>query len=197
VRGVASISIILAASLMLSNCVRDPFVTEQGETRAQEWWISHQVDRVTGAELPSAYVYAEASNSNLEYPRVSSLLLTCMERKEPVIRFAFDFKIGTGRNTVLGYRFDDLPGREDVTIRVLRNNRIIVIEDRETIARFVTELEKSQTLYVRIRSIDGGRSAVEYPVAGAWTAIRAAFTNCDMPAPIRPDPGQVRLPGVY
>jgi hypothetical protein len=197
VRVVASILMIVAAGAALCGCVRDPFVTEQGETRSRDWWITHQFDRVSGAELPSAFVYAEASNSNVEYPRVSSLLLTCLESKQPLIRFAFDFRIGTRSNTAVGYRFDDLPGREGVAVRVLRNNRVIVIEDREAIATFVAELEKAKTLYVRIRSIDGGRTAVEYPVAGAWTAIRAAFTNCEMPAPPQLDPGRARLPGIY
>ncbi len=196
-RGVASICVVLAASLALCGCARDPFVTEAGETRVHDWWITHQFDRVSGAELPGAFVYAEASNSNVEYPRVSSLLLTCLERREPLIRFAFDFRIGTRANTVLGYRFDDLPGHEGVAVRILRNNRVVIIEDREAIATFVAELEKARTLYVRIRSIDGGRTAVEYPVSGAWTAIRAAFTNCDMPAPPHPGTGRVRLPGIY
>ncbi|WP_398470009.1 hypothetical protein [Tardiphaga sp.] len=187
----------MAVGFALGACARDPFVTEIGETRSREWWIVRQVDRVTDAELPSAFVYAEASNSNFFYPRISSLQLTCMEQKMPLIRFAFDFKIGTGINTVLGYRFDDLPGHQDVMVRVLRNNRVIVIEDRDTIARFVAELDKAVTLYVRIRSIDGGRTAVEYPVAGAWTAIRAAFANCDMPAPPQLNPGRARLPGIY
>lgn len=196
-RGVASICMIVAASLVLCGCARDPFVTETGEARVHEWWIVHQVDRVTDAALPSAFVYAKASNSNVEYPRVSSLQLTCMEGKQPLIRLAFDFRIGTEENTMLGYRFDDLPGHQNVTTRVLANKKIVVIDDRETIARFVAELEKSQTLYVRIRSIDGGRTTVEYPVAGAWTAIRAAFTNCDMPAPAQLNPGRARLPGIY
>ncbi len=196
-RGVASISMILAASFALCGCMRDPFVTEAGETRVHDWWIVNQTDRITEATLPSAFVYAEASNSNVEYPRVSSLLLTCLERKEPLIRFAFDFRIGTRSNTVLGYRFDDLPGHEGVAVRILRNNRVVIIEDRDAIATFVAELEKAQTLYVRIRSIDGGRTAVEYPVAGAWTAIRAAFTNCEMPPLPKPDPGRAKLPGIY
>lgn len=196
-RGVASACIIIAVGCVLCACTRDPFVTEEGETRSREWRIVRQVDRVTGAELPSAFVYAEASNSNFNYPRISSFQLTCMEQKKPLIRFAFDFKIGTGINTVLGYRFDDLPGHQDVTIRVLLNNTVIVIEDRDTIARLVAELDKAETLYVRIRSIDGGRTAVEYPVSGAWTAIRAAFANCDMPAPPQLNPGRARLPGIY
>lgn len=191
------VALMLIAGAALSGCARDPFVTERDETRVRDWWIAHQLDRVSGAELPSAFVYAQASNSNVEYPRVSSLLLTCLERKMPLVRFAFDFRIGTRANTVMGYRFDDFPGHEGVEVRVLRNNRVIVIEDRDAIATFVAELEKAQTLYVRVRSIDGGRTVVEYPVAGAWTAIRAAFANCDMPAPAALDPGRARLPGIY
>lgn len=196
-RGVASICMIVTAGLTLCGCTRDPFVTEQGETRIRDWWIPHQIDRITGAALPSAYVYAEASNSNVEYPRVSSLLLTCMPGNRPLIRFAFDFKIGSLLYTTLGYRFDDLPGHEIVPTRVVRGNQIIVIEESDAVALFVAELEKSETLYVRIRSINAGRTTVEYPVQGAWGAVRAAFANCAMPAPPRLDPGRARLPGIY
>lgn len=188
---------IVAACVMLCGCIRDPFVTEEGETRIHDWWIPNQIDRVTGAALPSAYVFAEASNSNFEHPRVSSLLLTCMPGNRPLIRFAFDFRIGSLLNTTMGYRFDDLPGHEIVSSRVVRGNQIIVIEEPEAIALFVAEMEKAETLYVRIRSINGGRTAAEYPVKGAWGAVRAAFANCAMPAPPRLDAGRARLPGIY
>lgn len=196
-RGVASIGMVVAAGVALCGCTRDPFVTEQAETRIHDWWIPHQIDRVTGVTLPSAFVYAEASNSNVEYPRVSSLLLTCMPGNRPLIRFAFDFKIGSRLNTTLGYRFDDLPGHEIVPTRVVRGNQIIVIEEPDAVALFVAELEKAGTLYVRIRSINGGRTTVEYPVEGAWHAVRKAFATCAMPAPPRLDPGRARLPGIY
>ena len=177
-RHAALIGLIVPVCVALCGCTRDQFVTEQGETHIHEWWIPHQIDRVTAAALPSAYVYAEASNSNVEYPRVSSLLLTCMPGNRPLIRFAFDFKIGSHLNTTLGYRFDDLPGHEIVPTRVVRGNQIIVIEEPDAIALFVSELEKAETLYVRIRSINGGRTTVKYPVQGAWHAVRAAFANC-------------------
>lgn len=202
-RGIASISRVvvtvtgLALGLTLGACARDPYVSADGETRNEEWWIAHQIDRITDAELPSASVFAGASNSNLKYPRVSSLLLTCLERTKPLVRFAFDFRIGTANNTALAYRFDDLPGREDVPIRVLKNAKEIVIEDRDVIARFVAELERAKSLYVRIRSIDGGRTAVEFPVKGAWAALRAAYAGCDMPAPAPLNPGEAKLPGIY
>lgn len=200
-RGVALIQLMTVAGLILSGCVRDPFlrdpfVTERDETRAGEWLIPHQIDRVTGAELPSAYVFAEASNSNVDFPRVSSLLLTCIDGA-PLIRFAFDFKIGSNRNTVLGYRFDGKPGHDDVGSRVVRGNQIIVIEDRAEIATFVGELAGSKALYVRIRSINGGRTAVEYPLEGSTAAIRAAFAKCDMPQPPLPEQGRTTLLGVY
>ncbi|WP_244628446.1 hypothetical protein [Tardiphaga robiniae] len=113
------IQLMTVAGLILGGCARDPFVTERDETYAGEWLIPHQIDRITGAELPSAYVFAEASNSNVDFPRVSSLLLTCIDGA-PLIRFAFDFKIGSNRNTVLGYRFDGKPGHDDVGSRVVR-----------------------------------------------------------------------------
>ena len=65
------------------------------------------------------------------------------------------------------------------------------------VALFVSELEKAETLYVRIRSINGGRTSVEYPVKGAWGAVRAAFASCAMPAPPLSDAGRARLPGIY
>lgn len=183
--------------MAVSGCTRDPFVTPAGETRSGDWWITHQLDRITGAELPGAFVYAEASNSNLEYPRVSSMQITCLEGKTPLVRFAFDFRIGTARNTALGYRFDALPGHEDVASRVLRNGRVVVIEDRGAVAQFVAELERSETVYVRVRSMDGGRTAVEYPLAGAGAAVRAAFARCDMPPPPLPEQGRTTLRGIY
>lgn len=187
---------MMVAGLILGGCARDPFVTERDETRSGEWWIPHQIDRVTGAELPSAYVFAEASNSNVDFPRVSSLLLTCIDGA-PLIRFGFDFKIGSNRNTVLGYRFDGTPGHDDVGSRVIRGNQIIVIEDRAEISTFVGELTGARTLYVRIRSINGGRTAVEYPLEGAAAAIRAAFAKCEMPKPPLPEQGRTTLSGVY
>lgn len=195
VRSVALVQIAVLG-ISLGGCFRDPYVMTNNETRNGDWWIARQVDRVTGTALPSATVFAEASNSNADFPRVSSLQLTCIDRK-PLIRFAFDFKIGTDRNSVLGYRFDDKPGHDDVSSRLLRGRQIIVIEDQKTIASFVSELANSKWLHVRIRSIDGGRTAADYPLEGVSAAIRAAFSSCEMPDPPLPERGRTTLLGVY
>jgi hypothetical protein len=188
--------LLLVAGLSLGNCARDPLVTPIGETKSGEWYIAHQIDRVSDAELPNAAVFALASNSNYQWPRVSSVQLTCFEGK-PLVRFAFDVKVGSNRNTAFAYRFDDKPGHEDVESRVVRGSQVIVIEDRAAIATFISEMTGARTLYVRIRSINGGRTAVEYPVAGSAAAMNAAFGRCAMPAPPLPERGRSTLTGVY
>jgi hypothetical protein len=172
---------LLAWCALLGGCARDPYVTHQGETRVGDWFVAHQIDRVTAAELPSAIVFALASNTNVDYPRVSQMQLTCLDNK-PLVRFAFDFKIGTNRDSVLGYRFDDKPGREDVESRLLRGQQILVIDDPLALKEFLDELSGSSVVYIRVRSLTAGRTAAEYPLEGAAQAISAAFATCPTPS---------------
>ena len=178
-RGVACVG-GLVACLALGGCVRDPYVTPDGETRSGEWWIAHQIDRVTGAELPSATVYDYASNSNEDFAKPSSFQLTCLDGK-PVVRFAFPFKVGNDRDTVLGYRFDDRPGHENVESRILLGKQQVVIEEKAALAVFMSELASAKTLYVRLRSMILGRTSAEYLLEGSGAAIEAAFSKCPMP----------------
>ncbi|CAN5154076.1 hypothetical protein BH11PSE4_BH11PSE4_05540 [soil metagenome] len=166
---------------VLGGCARDPYVTAEGETTAGNWYIAHQIDRVTGAELPSAITFALASNTYAEYPRASQIQLTCVDRK-PLVRFAFDFRIGTDRDSVLGYRFDDKPGHENVEARILRGQKILIMESDSELARFINELPGSSKVYVRVRSMTLGRTAVEYDLDGSAAAIQAAYAKCPMPA---------------
>jgi hypothetical protein len=55
-----------------------------------------------------------------------------------------------------------------------------VIEDKADVAQFVSELATSDVLYVRIRSLNAGRTAAEFRLNGAPTAIEAAFTGCPL-----------------
>jgi hypothetical protein len=165
---------------VLTGCARDPYVTADGETTAGNWYIAHQIDRVTGAELPSAVTFALASNTYAEYPRASQMQLTCVDRK-PLVRFAFDFRIGTDRDSVLGYRFDDKPGHENVEARVLRGQKIMILESETELARFISEIPGSSKVYVRVRSMTLGRTAVEYELDGSAAAMQAAYAKCPMP----------------
>ena len=180
----------IVAGMALGGCVRDPFVTDMGEVRSGDWYITQQVDRVTGEQLPSAAIFADASNSYEDFPKRSSMSLTCFDG-QPIVRFAFEFKLGTTRNATVGYRFDDLPGHENVPARIATGRQILVIDDKVAVARFVSELRGARKLYMRVRSLVAGRTSAEYDLEGSEPAIEQAYAKCPMspvppPAPARP-----------
>jgi hypothetical protein len=105
---------------------------------------------------------------------------------KPIIRFAFDFKIGSDANSILGYRFDDKPGHDSVPSRILLGYTIIVIEDGAAVAQFTQELASSKSLVVRIRSLNAGRTVADFQTDGGKAAIDAVLANCPATAgPVR------------
>jgi hypothetical protein len=54
------------------------------------------------------------------------------------------------------------------------------------VAQFVDELVSSNVLYLRMRTLNAGRTTAEFRVAGAAAAVQAGFAEC--PA----TPGQKR-----
>lgn len=182
-RGIASVGLVV----LLGACAgRDPYVAAPANTASGAWKIERQVDRITGAPVPSAIVVIDnASNSFADRPRPASLQLTCFDGK-PLVRFAFDFKVGTEGNAMLGYRFDERPGHDNAAARFLQQHRTVVIEDRTEVARFVGELADARSLIVRIRSLNAGRTTAEFKVEGAGAAIDAAFAGCPVAPPAEP-----------
>lgn len=168
---------------LLGGCVtRDPAVSVSNTTPSGNWRIERTIDRITGAPLPSAQLLTRtSSNSALPNPKPAGLQLTCFEG-QPLVRFAFEFKIGTNANTVLGYRFDDKPGRDDVNARILHGYQVMVIEDRAAVADFIRDMAGSRTLYVRIRSLNAGRTTAEFDLAGSAAAVEAGFAACPLTA---------------
>ncbi len=117
--------------------------------------------------------------------------LTCFV-KTPLVRFSFEFKIGSDKNTILGYRFDDKPGRDNVESRILIGYTVIVIEDQGEVFRFVQDLASSKMLLLRIRSLNGGRTVADFKLDGAQEAIEAGFAGCPIVAPPPPLPEKLR-----
>jgi hypothetical protein len=174
VRAVACVLVML----LLGACSnRDPYVTAAGETTSGNWKIARQLDKVTQTELPSASVRAMASNTYVANASGSLLQITCFD-KQPIVRFAFEFKIGSDKNTILGYRFDDKPGHDSVASRVLTGETAILVDNPVAVAEFVNGMTGSQKLYLRIRSLTLGRTTAEYPLEGSATAVQAAFAGC-------------------
>lgn len=183
-RGVGT---ILAALLAGACSTRDPVVSTAGATPSGNWRIERNTDRITGAPLASAFIISTggASNSAVAFPRPAMMQISCF-KDQPLIRFSFEFKVGSNRNSVLGYRFDDKPGREPAA-RFLQDDMIVVIEDKTEVAEFVQQLATSAGLYIRIRSLTAGRSTAEFRLDGAPAAIESALGACYAPAARKPN----------
>jgi hypothetical protein len=168
----------LTVPLLLSACAaRDPIVSTAGATPVGNWRVERQVDRVTGAPLSSALLRtASSSNSAVAYPEPALLQLMCF-KNEPTVRLNFAFKVGSNKNSVLGYRFDEKPGRE-IEARFLADFKTVVIEDSAEVEQFLGELATSKLLYLRIQSLNAGRTSAEFRLDGAPTAIEAALAQC-------------------
>jgi hypothetical protein len=184
--GIVRTVLFVTLAFLLSACAaRDPFVAHPATVASGDWRLERQVDRVTGVATSTAFTVTRiSSNTLVDYPRPAQLNLTCF-KEQPIVRFVFDFKVGATRNSVLGYRFDDKPGRE-VEARFLQDYRVVVIEDRAGVAQFVNDLATSEVLYVRIRSLNTGRSSAEFRLNGAPAAIEAGFAGCPLSAEQRP-----------
>ena len=86
---------------------------------------------------------------------------------------------------MLGYRFDEKPGRDNIPgARFLQQHQTVVIEERADVAQFVADMRGAKSLYVRVRSITEGRSTAEFKLEGSEAALDAAFVGC----PPTPDP---------
>jgi hypothetical protein len=92
------------------------------------------------------------------------LQLVCF-KDEPIVRIAFDVTIGSTFNSELGCRFDEKPGHQPGA-RFLHDFKNAVIDQPDDVRTFIDELQTSQTLYVRIRSLKTGRNAVAAAYAG-------------------------------
>ena len=165
------------AAVLVSGCARDPVVSTVNAVPAGKWRIERQTDRITGAPLASAFLMTRTvANSKVVFPQPAMLQLLCF-KKNPAVRFAFPFQVGSTRNSVFGYRFDDRPGHEP-SARFLADFKTVVIEDPAEVAQFTNELATSASLYVLVRSLNAGRSSAEFSLEGAPVAISAAFAEC-------------------
>ena len=186
----AVMAVLLGAGLSagLGACaMRDPYVATPATTTSGNWKIEKQTDRITGVPVPSAMLIVDnASNSFADYAKMASMQLTCFDGK-PMVRFAFEFKVGTDPNSTLGYRFDDKPGHDNIAARFLQEYRTVVIEDRAAVTTFANELAASNTLVIRIRSLATGRTTAEFKLDGAPAALEAAFAGCPL-TPLAPPP---------
>src|SRR4029078_1774071 len=173
----------LISGLLLAGCAaRDPVVSMSEIGPAGNWQIEKTTDRVPGQPISNAMMMSLASHSSQPFPHKSMLQLQCF-KSDPIVRVLFDTKIGSTRNSEVGYRFDDKLGRETATVRFVDDDKSFVIEDPTELASFIPELNRSHVLYFRIRSFTSGRTGVEFKLDGADAAVAAAYASCPLKPP--------------
>jgi hypothetical protein len=168
---------------LLGGCnTSDPYVRSAGQVPSGNWRVDRQIDRITGRTVSSAQLLTRnASHSGIDFAQPAGMQLTCFEG-HAIVRISFDFKIGSDQNTILGYRFDDKPGRDNVASRVLPGSQHIVIEEKAAVAQFIDDLAGSSVLYIRIRSLNAARTTAEFRLDGSAAAVQAAFADCPVTA---------------
>jgi hypothetical protein len=96
------------------------------------------------------------------------------------VRIAFNYKVGSNQTASVAYRFDENPGQE-AKARFLRDYRTVVLDDPAEVRRFLDEMRAANKLFLRIDSLNVGRTNIELGVSGAPEAIDAALGGCPPP----------------
>ncbi len=177
----------LAALLLSAGAVSAP-VVGAAQTPASEWKIEQRSDRIAGAAARTAVLLTRAENARAANTRpflikFAALQLMCF-RNGPIVRFAFNFRVGANRSASVEYRFDDRPERE-ANARFLSDFRTVIIEDKDAVREFVASLAASGRLHLRVSSLIVGQTNAEFRTAGAPPAIAAAYATCPLPPAAR------------
>jgi hypothetical protein len=155
--------------------MRQPAV---GTPSAGAWKIDPRYDRISGATEATARLTQQIVDPRTLVSHAAILQLACF-KGGPVVRFAFDFNIGSANSTTLSYRFDDKPGHPNVKAKLNgRGIKVLLIDDRAAVAQFVDELATSSILYLRVVSLTAGRTNLNFRVSGAPAAIEASYATC-------------------
>lgn len=175
----AKLSLCLA--LVLGACSGDPTLNRY---KSGEWLIEGKIDRVSDKPRYQAGILTRSRSDKAEpfQSEFAQLQLLCFDNA-PVVYFRFLTPVGSNRNSRLSYRFDGNPGH-DVTVRILRNEQTIVIENQDDVVRFVDQMRTASMLIVQVFSLTEFLSTADFKVEGAEKAIDAVYAGC----PPRPSP---------
>ncbi len=141
------------------------------------WKVEQKPDQITGLPVATAWIRTlSTSNSKTWENRPAVLQLMCF-KGNPIVRLNFATRAGSNRNSTVGYRFDEKPGRE-VSATFMPDFRTIIIDEKPDVEQFLNELAESNRLLVRVTSLYAGRTTAQFVLTGAPDAIEAAYAPC-------------------
>jgi hypothetical protein len=175
---VRRVAVLMAAGL-LAACAAGAQSAPEVRPGPSPWKVGQFNDSIRG-KTPAAIINftfaVDPFNAKFEQ---GLLVLECF-RNNPVVRFAFPYKVGSNQSASLAYRFDENQG-VDPKVRFLRDYSTIVIEDVSEVRRFLTELATATKLNVRIDSHIAKRTNLYLDVQGAGPAIDTVLAGCPLP----------------
>lgn len=174
----ARICVIIALALLVAGCVSNgqrttPVGASYGQAGSINWSFETKEDRITGKTSPSLSIAPSAARYNGR-TGFASAAVTC-SNKSPAVLFAFDFPVGATHNSVVGYRFDQKPGRQP-TVQFLNTKAPVIIDEVEA-KKFLSDAKDSSSLYVKISS-PVGVSEVEFNTSGGNATISQFEQAC-------------------
>ncbi len=175
----------ILCALLLGACATGEAVVATAPVPAEKpdygrWTVEPRTDPLTGAPAATAYITIDRLDFLTGRLKSAVLQLMCF-RRAPVVRLAFNMKVGSNRSAELTYRFDDRPGRTPAA-RFLSDFRTIVIENESDVTAFIDDLVRAQQLHLQIGSLIVGRTTLKLAVHGAPAAVAAAYAACPLPS---------------
>ncbi len=142
------------------------------------WVVEKQTDR--GAPISSSALAAKSSRQHEVFPKSALLQLMCFKegpvalciRGQGRLRAQFRIWLPLRRKT----------GRQ-INPRFVDDYRSALIDRPDELRAFIADLQTSQTLDMLIRSLNVGRTSVEFKLDGAQAAVAAAYASCPIPPP--------------
>jgi hypothetical protein len=153
-----------------------------GPQSGNVWKVEQKTDQISGLPTATAWIRTLSTNNSKNGDISSTMLQLMCFKGNPIVRLNFGSRVGSNRNSTVGYRFDQKPGR-DVDVTFLPDFKTIIIEEKADVEQFLNELAVSSLLLVRVSSLFAGRTTAEFALNGAPQAIEAAYAQC----PVKPD----------
>lgn len=180
--------------LVLVACAGDPVRTAvPDQPNTGQWKFEQRSDPVSGSQVTTAWLSISRYHFLSAKFYEGELQLMCFKTR-PVVRLAFNLRIGSDKTAALAYRFDENPGRY-AKAKFFAREKFIVIDDRKEVADFVEQLQSAQSLFLRVTRLRAGSFTAKFPVHGGQHAVDAAFAECPVADKSKPRTSKIPSAG--
>lgn len=192
-RGMAGCFAALLWPLLLGACAGDSVHTA-APNKPNTSQRKFEQRPVSGSQVTTAWLSIRRYNFLSTTFYEGELQFLCFKTR-PVIRLAFNLRVGSDKTAALACRFDQNPERY-AKAKFFAQEKFIVIDDGKEVADFSNQLQSAQSLFLRVTRLRGGSFTAKFPVHGAQHAIDTAFAECPIAHKPKPHTSKILFAGV-